>query len=470
MRSGWLFLLSFLLTLAVVPAFASVTYSGVTIDTVLSNGQYVARPVVLDTAGFAVTTGRVATMGGSATLPVAVRASAGAASLTLRTVARFCGPWCLVGAGAYELYQYMKSSGLTECGTQASGNNGWCVKEYEDIPSGFVCGTMGGPYAGLGVMGCYLLSISGNGGGAVCDTVNGSRSGRSEIISYFGITPPDNVSSACIVVGVGLVTRLATDADFEKVPIPMPMPLIADSWARVAGDHNLPVDAWKTVNTPTSSWLGEPYIGADGKWHRDALIFNPANSNFPAQVRVETRTFGPADDPDQLRTPNPLPDTPQDPNQPALDLCALNPTIIACAQQEDYYSRMQSGASGAVSSAAMTQSQFEESDQSFGEAIDAVGSGAPPDNSISGAESANDDLDGIIANIGSVDLPGLANIDTPSYSQCKTISFEYQSTTFLFPTASQCEKIEQIKLAFGYFLAGLVLVSLVWQLLTRPQG
>ena len=51
MRSGWLFLLSFLLTLAVVPAFAFVTYAPVTIDKVVSNGQYVARPVVLDTAG-----------------------------------------------------------------------------------------------------------------------------------------------------------------------------------------------------------------------------------------------------------------------------------------------------------------------------------------------------------------------------------------------------------------------------------
>lgn len=119
---------------------------------------------------------------------------------------------------------------------------------------------------------------------------------------------------------------------------------------------------------------------------------------------------------------------------------------------------------------AITQAQYEASDRSFGAAIDSVAASAPASDSVSKTQSANDELDNTVKNINSVSLPGLATFDTPGYSQCKTITFEYQKAPFIFPSSSQCEKIEQIKSAFGYFLAGLVLISLVWQLLTRPQG
>ena len=455
MRSGWLFLLSFLLALAVVPAFASVTYAPVTIDTVISNGQYVARPVVLDTAGFATTTGRVSTLGGRATFGVAVRASAQSASLILRTGGRFLGPLGLVAAGALTLYDRFKDQGLQEC---AAGSNTWCVKSYAAVPMDGTCTTKTN-----GTFGCYWFSS-----GTIIPDCPGGAMAPSAATYWFGVTPPDWAKSTCIVHSPAATLTPATDADFEKVEIPFAYPVIGSNWSKVVPNQNLPVDAWKTTSTPYAVWTGNPYVGSDGQYRRDALIINPGNSTFPAQVRVESRTFGPSPTPDPLLTPTPVPgSTPEDPNQPQLDLCAINPDIIACAQQEDYYARM---AATGVSSAAMTQQQFEESDKKFGDAVDAVGAGAPPDNSISGAESANDSLDNIVANIDSVDLPGLANIEPPSYSQCKTISFEYQNSTFVFPTASQCEKIEQIKLTFGYFLAGLVLVSLVWQLLTRPQG
>ena len=458
MRSSWLFLLSFLLTLAVLPAFASVTYAPLTIETVRNNGVYTARPVSLDTSGFARTTGRVSTMGGSASFGVSVRAARPAASLILRGAARLM-PALAVAAAAYDIYSWIKGYGIQEC---PSNTSAWCVHEGSPTPvqqPGIVCNSSNVPW-----INCAWPSPDGN-----CPAPNYGAIGKTYVGfsgSPWGFVSPSGYACTQIYKDGW---RSATDADWDRV-VMAPMPAISSGWDKLAASSDLPIDAWTTSSTPTSAWAGSPYFGADGKYRRDALIINPANSIFPAQVRVESRTFGPVADPDQLTTPNPLPDTPQDPNQPSVDLCALNPTIIACAQQEDYYSRMQSGTSGAVSSAAMTQQEFEESDKAFGDAVDAVGAGAPPDNSISGAESANDSLDNIVSNIDSVDLPGLANIDTPSYSQCKTITFEYQNSTFVFPTSSQCEKIEQIKLAFGYFLAGLVLVSLVWQLLTRPQG
>lgn len=458
MRSGWLFLLSFLLTLAVVPAFASVTYAPLTIDAVIDNGVYTTRPAALDTSGFARTTGRVSTMGSSASFPVSVRASRSAASLILRGSARLM-PALAVAAAAYDIYSWISGYGIQQCPTNTSA---WCVREGAPAPAqqpGIVCNSSNPPW-----INCAWPSPDGN-----CPAPNYGASGRVYIgssVSPWGFTSPSGYACTQIYKNGW---RSATDADWDRV-VMAPMPAISSGWDKLVTGSHLPIDSWTTTNTPTSAWSGNSYLGADGQYHRDGLIINPANSTLPAQVRVETVTYGPSPDPDTFSTPTPLPDTPKDPNQPDVDLCAINPTIIACAQQEDYYSRMKSATSGAVSSAAMTQQQYEESDAKFAEAVDAVGAGAPPDNTISGVNSANDSLDNTIANIDSVGLPRLATIDPPSYSQCKTITFDYQGTTFVFPTSSQCEKIEQMKLAFGYFLAGLVLVSLVWQLLTRPQG
>jgi len=448
MRSSWLFL-----TLAVLPAYASVTYAPVTIETVRNNGVYVARPVSLDTAGFARTTAQVSTMGGRASFPVAVRAAAVPASLALRGAARLIPPLALAAA-AYDVYAWLTTDGgLAKC----SNSDAWCVPGAKpDATLQCVANQCGIGY------GWDKPNPASTGS---CPSVPGATFLGTGTGEYPFVSRQTYSTNGYFCSYVANPERPAIDADWAKVGI-APMATIASSWDKLMPTTDLPVDAW-TMDKSASSWLSPAYQGADGKWRRDALLVSPSNSSFPAVARVENKTFGPVDDPDLLQLPTPTPTTPQDPTQPQLDLCAINPSIIACAQQEDYYSRM---ADTGVSSAAITQQQFEESDKKFADAIDAIGAGLPPDNTIPSADAANDDVDKIIQNIDSVNLPTLANIEPPSYSQCKTITFTFKNQPFIFPNTDQCQKIEHLKTAFGYFLAGLVLLSLVWQLLTRPQG
>ena len=151
-------------------ALASTTYSPVTLDAVAqgsgSNMVYTTRPVVLDTAGFARTTGAVTTMGTRVGFPAAVRAARYPASLVLRTAGRLTGPYGLLLLGAIELYDYFKSAGLVEC---SADKTAWCVKVQ---PPGMTCG----PNAINGEPMCYAFYYTYDAQPSSCAGIFGSAS------------------------------------------------------------------------------------------------------------------------------------------------------------------------------------------------------------------------------------------------------------------------------------------------------
>lgn len=126
-----------------------------------------------------------------------------------------------------------------------------------------------------------------------------------------------------------------------------------------------------------------------------------------------------------------------------------------------------------ASSAAMTQAQFEQStskaDKTAADAINATDT-TSLDNltKTSGFYGANDQLTNISnGNIG--DLPSLPTPNLPGYSSCQTIDLSWKDHPAVFPSQSQCLKMEEAKKAFGYILYLLTFLGLVWELLRRVE-
>lgn len=120
----------------------------------------------------------------------------------------------------------------------------------------------------------------------------------------------------------------------------------------------------------------------------------------------------------------------------------------------------------------ITQVQYEETNKKYSDAVDAVTNTLP--NNDADTESIDDSfnkLDGIITDIPNTSLPSPAHIQLPHYTECMTLSLtDGKGRELVFPSSNQCEKINQMKSLIGYFLAGLVAMGLIWQLLTRPHG
>lgn len=120
----------------------------------------------------------------------------------------------------------------------------------------------------------------------------------------------------------------------------------------------------------------------------------------------------------------------------------------------------------------ITQVQYEETNKKYSDAVDAVTNTLP--NNDADVESIDDSfnkLDGIITDIPNTTLPSPAHIQLPQYTECMTLNLtDGKGRELVFPSSSQCEKINQMKSLIGYFLAGLVAMGLIWQLLTRPHG
>jgi hypothetical protein len=120
----------------------------------------------------------------------------------------------------------------------------------------------------------------------------------------------------------------------------------------------------------------------------------------------------------------------------------------------------------------ITQAQYEETNKKYSDAVDAITNALP--NNEADTESIDDSfnkLDGIITDIPNTTLPSPAHIQLPHYTECMTLNLtDGKGRELVFPSSSQCEKINQMKSLIGYFLAGLVAMGLIWQLLTRPHG
>jgi hypothetical protein len=120
----------------------------------------------------------------------------------------------------------------------------------------------------------------------------------------------------------------------------------------------------------------------------------------------------------------------------------------------------------------ITQAQYEETNKKYSDAVDAITNTLPNnDSDIESIDDSFNKLDGIITDIPNSSLPSPAHIQLPHYTECMTLNLtDGKGRELIFPSSSQCEKINQMKTLIGYFLAGLVAMGLIWQLLTRPHG
>jgi len=120
----------------------------------------------------------------------------------------------------------------------------------------------------------------------------------------------------------------------------------------------------------------------------------------------------------------------------------------------------------------ITQAQYEESNKKFSDAVDSLTSTLPNnDSDIQSIDDSFNKLDGIITDLPNTNLPAPADISVPQYVDCQQLTLSDGNVhDLVFPSPSQCAKIETFKQGFGYFLAISVVFLLCMQLLTRPHG
>ena len=119
----------------------------------------------------------------------------------------------------------------------------------------------------------------------------------------------------------------------------------------------------------------------------------------------------------------------------------------------------------------ITQKQYDESNAKTDEAAanqikstDWTG----VDTASKGGDGANEALDKMAKGIDPT-LPILLAPDFPTYSSCRTIDLTWKGYPAVFPTQSQCVKMEEFKVNFGYFLYLLTAVGIIFELLRRVE-
>lgn len=121
----------------------------------------------------------------------------------------------------------------------------------------------------------------------------------------------------------------------------------------------------------------------------------------------------------------------------------------------------------------ITQAQYEETNKKYADSIDSVTAalGASGESDYSDMDDHFNKLDGIITDLPNTSLPAPADISVPQYVDCQQLTLsDGNGHELVFPSPSQCAKIETFKQGFGYFLALSVVFLLGMQLLTRPHG
>lgn len=119
----------------------------------------------------------------------------------------------------------------------------------------------------------------------------------------------------------------------------------------------------------------------------------------------------------------------------------------------------------------LTQTQFEESNKKFSDAVDSVTNSVGSENDFSDIDEHFNKLDDFITDIPNSELPSAASVNFPKYVSCRQLHLtDGKGRELIFPNESQCAKLEDVKQGFGYFLYVLCVFGLVWQLLTRPTG
>lgn len=137
-----------------------------------------------------------------------------------------------------------------------------------------------------------------------------------------------------------------------------------------------------------------------------------------------------------------------------------------------YVTPAQAAQNAASSAVGLTQTQYETStknmDTASATAIKATNTDAVDNPDDGGFNDANDQLTNI-SNGDIADLPTLATPNLPGHSSCQTIDISWKQYQAVFPTTSQCAKMEEFKSMLGYILYLLTAIGLIFELLRRVE-
>ena len=121
----------------------------------------------------------------------------------------------------------------------------------------------------------------------------------------------------------------------------------------------------------------------------------------------------------------------------------------------------------------LTQTQYEESNKKYSDAVADVTASVDAQNKsdYSDMDEHFNKLDDFVTDLPNSTLPTAADISVPQYVDCQQLTLtDGNGHELVFPSASQCAKIDAFKQGFGYFLGMGALFLLLMQLLTRPHG
>lgn len=121
----------------------------------------------------------------------------------------------------------------------------------------------------------------------------------------------------------------------------------------------------------------------------------------------------------------------------------------------------------------LTQTQYEESNKKYSDSVADVTASVDAQNKsdYSDMDEHFNKLDDFVADLPNSTLPTAADISVPQYVDCQQLTLtDGNGHELVFPSASQCAKIDAFKQGFGYFLGMGALFLLLMQLLTRPHG
>jgi len=295
-----------------------------------SNGVWTTSGT-MDTMGFVRKTSQVSVMGSTTTRALAIRASIPAASLSVKGIVGKLGPYGIAAVGAYDLYNWVTSNGVTE------QNGAWVFPPDNEIDSyapyyGFCKATFNAniKWDNYTLSQCVksFCLVSGN-----------------PVPHYLTGTAPNTIHIACN--NPGNEKGLFTPYTYRPIVLPpvdpsfflglpdLPIGPLNDAYSKVPDliGQGIPFD--KVDFTPYSEWYSDPYF-KNGNWWRDRMDVSPSPApGSPTRVRVDIGPIkiegatnpqvvpdtGPASDPENTTAP-----------KEETKFCDDNPGSIACQE------------------------------------------------------------------------------------------------------------------------------------------
>lgn len=307
---------------------------------------------VMDTSGFVRTTGAVTVSGHTASTAVSLAVERNIAKTTFRGVVNKLGPYGVVAAGAYEVYDWLaKGDGtqpeLIPCEPSSPI---WChpadstgyddsykYGTYYEACSGMTCIRGSTPRDActtfLGTDDIKITSITSD----RCNLAWASDGRPNGYLNHYKYSCNKTVSvPSCkfeIDPNKPKPTPISGDY-FNSYPDPS-LPVMADGFNHIPSlrDGGIPISSTKF--NPYSEWLGDPYF-KDGQWWRDRMDISPSPlPGQPTRVRVDVGPVKIVGATNPETTPETGPAGGSGGTQPEKEkpsFCEANPGSIACQE------------------------------------------------------------------------------------------------------------------------------------------